>query len=423
MTTGRRVSGFAARLAIIAGFAAVLRAVVLGRRWGRELLMNDSFYYSGQARQLAGGEWFREILVDQPGAEHGPLLPIVLAPVSWMDDYVSWQRLVTALIGVAVVVAIGILGRRIGGDRVGLVAAGIAAVYPNLWMSDGLVMSESLAALLVALVLIGLGSTIDRPGTAPALGFGVAVGLAALTRSELLLIAPLGALVMWRWQTGWRVIAVGLAATAVTIAPWVVFNLSRFEEPVMLTTNDGTTLLGAYCDATFDGPSRGGWFIGCVADHPSYAIAEPSVRSAEQRRAALSYARDNLDRLPAIVGLRLGRMLDLYGLADMEGNDVREERPRTGVRIGVGMFWVLAIAAVAAVPRIRPVDRWVLVLPVITTTVVAIVFYGAHRLRIPLEPVIVVAAAVSLTALASRSGRWWRSVVDRRRRAAHTPRP
>ena len=35
----------------------------------------------------------------------------------------------------------------------GLIAAGVAAVYPNLWLNDGLVMSESVSCLLVSLVL------------------------------------------------------------------------------------------------------------------------------------------------------------------------------------------------------------------------------------------------------------------------------
>jgi hypothetical protein len=42
---------------------------------------------------------------------------------------------------------------QVGGRRVSLVAAGLAAVYPNLWVNDGLLMSETLAALTTALVV------------------------------------------------------------------------------------------------------------------------------------------------------------------------------------------------------------------------------------------------------------------------------
>ena len=41
--------------------------------------------------------------------------------------------MMSIVIGSAVVLAAGILGRRLGGPVVGLVAAGFAAINPNLW--------------------------------------------------------------------------------------------------------------------------------------------------------------------------------------------------------------------------------------------------------------------------------------------------
>ena len=56
--------------------------------------------------------------------------------------------------GAATVALIGLLARRVAGDRAGLVAAAIAAVYPPLWMLDASLRSESLYAPLIALVLL-----------------------------------------------------------------------------------------------------------------------------------------------------------------------------------------------------------------------------------------------------------------------------
>ena len=47
----------------------------------------------------------------------------------------------------------GYAGREMAGRRVGLIAALLVAVYPNLWMSDELGLSEALSPVLVALVL------------------------------------------------------------------------------------------------------------------------------------------------------------------------------------------------------------------------------------------------------------------------------
>lgn len=386
----------------------LVRLVVV--KWDQPLLLNDSIYYSLQARQLTEGRWFRELFVDHPGAEHGPLTSLLLAPLSWMSDPVPWQRLGTVAFGVAVVALVGVLGRRVGGDAVGLVAAGLAAATPNLWLNDGLVMSESLATLLTVAALVVLHDVRhrlddgDHAVRGAAALFGLLVGLAALTRSELALFVPLAWWVIWRSHVELRTvgrIATMLTATAVvTVAPWTIFNLVRFEQAVLLTTNDGTTLLGAYCDESFRGAHRAGWSILCVVDHPTWdPAAEPSVRSGAQRDAALAYARDHAGELPALMVRRVARTFDLVAIDDLIAQDVGEEREEWAVRAGIAAFWLLAPLAAVGALRVGRRSRDVLALPVVTTVVVSALFYGAHRFRTPMEPVVVVLAAVTIVAL------------------------
>ena len=59
----------AARAAVLVGALWRVGMLVVDK-WSQPLLLNDSLYYSAQARQLADGVWFREIFVDRPGAEH-----------------------------------------------------------------------------------------------------------------------------------------------------------------------------------------------------------------------------------------------------------------------------------------------------------------------------------------------------------------
>ena len=68
--------------AIVALGGAWRLGYVLATRWGRSLLLNDSLYYSWQARGLVHGEYFKDIYGVREAAEHGPLTSIVLAPVS-----------------------------------------------------------------------------------------------------------------------------------------------------------------------------------------------------------------------------------------------------------------------------------------------------------------------------------------------------
>ena len=45
----------------------------------------------------------------------------------------------------------GVLGRRVGGPRLGLAAAGVCAVYPLMIVVDGALMSETASTPLVIL--------------------------------------------------------------------------------------------------------------------------------------------------------------------------------------------------------------------------------------------------------------------------------
>jgi 4-amino-4-deoxy-L-arabinose transferase-like glycosyltransferase len=388
--------------------AVVVRVAMLASKWRQDLLLNDSLWYSAQAVKLADGDGFVDPFYGGPSAEHGPLTPLLVAPVSWLDDPVPWQRAVMTVIGLAVVVGVGLLARRVGGWWAGVVATALAAVYPNLWMNDSLVMSEAPAALLVVVAIwfaLDLADATQPATIGRALGCGAAVGLAALARSELVLLAPLLAIVVWRSRRDatdghrTRTVALLWSATVVVLAPWIVANLVRFDRPVLLTTNDGTTLLGANCQDAYYGSDIGGWSLFCVVEERSPLGEDPGVRSARHRRLAISYAGDHVQRLPLIAAARVGRGLDLVGLENQVSGDVGEERYRWASWTGVVSWWVMAVLAAVGVRRVAAPARWVLLTPVVSVAITTVLFYGAHRIRSPMEPVVVVFAAVALVSI------------------------
>ena len=399
-------------LAVITAAGAVWRLAYLAvAKLDAPLLLNDSLYFSLQAGRNSDGDWFREGLSSLPGAEHGPLTSLWLTPWSLgVGSGIDWQRLGTTVLGIATVAVLGLAGRRLAGPVVGLVAAGVAAAYPNLWLNDSLVMSETLACLLVSIALLVAAGMGDRPAAGRAVLLGVIVGLGCLTRSELGLLAIGFAAVAWWRGAGAprRVVApvLVLAGCALTVAPWVAYNLVQFDRPVLLSTNDGTTLLGANCDSTYY-RDLGGWDIGCLAPVPIEDGVDASVRSAQRRDVAVDYVRDHLRRVPVVVLARLGRTLDVYGLSSLVALDRGEEKAPGVVWAGIVCWWLLAIAAIvgwrvlgrgASTAR----DRWWLAVPVLVVLVTTILFYGAHRIRAPAEPAVVLLAAAGLVAVWGR---------------------
>ncbi len=409
---GRAV--FRRRLGIVVAVGFVWRlGLLVVDKWDQELLFNDSIYYSAWAKQLTEGRFFREVFNDLPTAEHGPLTSVLMAPFSWMDDPVAYQRLVTVICGTITIAVIGLLGRAVKGERVGIVAAVIAAAYANLWINDGLVMSESVSVLCVSAVLLSAHHVLigGHRDVRSLVILGGLCGLAMLARSELALFVPILAvmlIVMVPEPTGdvtssirQRIVGGGvLVATAVAVLmPWVVPNLVRFERPALLSTNDGTTLLGSYCDASFFGPNKGGWTIECVFEHPTYDIdVDATVRGPSQREAAFDYAQDHLGDLPKVVAARILRTVDLYGIDTLLESDVGDERPRWAAWTGIVSWWVLAPLAIVGWFLLPGRTRWLFIMPAAIVFTVAAVFYGGHRIRSTLEPAVVVCAAVAVVA-------------------------
>jgi hypothetical protein len=209
-----------------------------------------------------------------------------------------------------------------------------------------------------------------------------------------------------------------MVSTAIAVlVPWVVPNLVRFERPVLLSTSDGTTLLGSYCDASFFGPNKGGWAIECVSEHPtSDPEIDAAVRNPRRRDAALDYATDHVGDLPKVVTARVLRTADLYGIDTLLESDVGDERPRWAAWTGIASWWVLAPLAIGGWFLLPRRSRWLFILPPVIVFAVASVFYGGHRIRSTLEPVVVLCAAVTLVAV-------WDTARARSRRSDGGPAP
>jgi 4-amino-4-deoxy-L-arabinose transferase-like glycosyltransferase len=186
------------------------------------------------------------------------------------------HQLWSCVMGVGTVVVIGLVGRRLAGPRAGLVAAALAAVYPNVWLWDGMVLSETLGMLTTAVVVLAAYRLWDQGSTGAAAALGVACGLGALTRAESALFLPAIMLpfVLWAGHRGRRrrleLAAVAGVVAAVVVAPWVVFNFTRFNHPPLGTsTNFPQTLLLANCDPVYAGRLLGSRSYDCFPGGPA----------------------------------------------------------------------------------------------------------------------------------------------------------
>lgn len=403
-----RPSLFARRLAIVMLVALVLRVVyvtVVYRVLGAGGFgLFDWIYYHEQANLLAHGHGFADPALvargrSSPIADHPPLWPLTLTPVAWLGGtgYTA-QRLVGAVLGALAVGVAGLLGRRVGGERVGLWAAAIAALYPVLIAADGSLMSETLYGLLVAVALLIALRLRDAPGGLVAAALGATLGLAALTRSEALILAALLGLVLAleRRLVRWRHLAVAAAALVAVLAPWTARNVAAFHgDAPLISVNDAAVVAGANCPQTYHGASAGGWRFDCVLPFPRGGAANVATAPAWRRRG-WRYARHHAGELPRVVALRVMRTWDLW-VPFAQARFATERDPRFAKGGVIAFYFVACLAVAGAVLLRRRSSALVLLLlaPAVAATATSALGYGSDRFRHGAEIPLVVLAALA----------------------------
>jgi 4-amino-4-deoxy-L-arabinose transferase-like glycosyltransferase len=419
---------FLTRLCLITAGAAAWRIwYVAGPVTSRipRLGLDDEFFYSFQARLVADGKGFLNPFgyfapVGTPQhrvfqtAVHPPLYTVFLAiPAKLGLTTALEQRIFTALLGVATVFLIGILGRRIAGERVGLIAALLAAASPALWSNDSMLGLETLYGFLVILALLALYRLWQRPSLANAALLAVCLALATLTRSEgaiLFVFIALPTVVLVPGiarRERVKMVAVMALVGVVIVGPWVVRNLTTFEKPTLLGSGFGWVLLDGSCDATFYGPKLGYWDDTCSLKNYPHHLEETLV-DERARTKALDYIGAHTSRLPVVVLARVGRVFDLFRpVQNVEFNTVGERRGHlTSWAILIGYYLLLPFAiAGLVVLRRRRIPIFPFIAIAAATTITVAISFGITRYRAPVDIVLPLLAAVAIDAgLRRRTG-------------------
>jgi hypothetical protein len=273
-------------------------------------------------------------------------------------------------------------------------------------MLDSSLRSESLYLPLIALVLLLAYELHDKPTWRRAAALGVAIGLAALTRSEALLLVPL--LIPWRRP---KVAAAVVAGCFVLVAPWLVRNWITFDQPTAISTNEGGLLAGANCHGAYYTELIGTW--ACFPrNDPAWGENE-AVISGHLRSRAFHYAGDHIGRVPAVVGVRVLRVWDVWKPRSSARFEAAiGDRHIDAQRAAVLSLYLLAPFAIAGavILRRRGEPLRILVAPLVFVTLVAALSYGSTRFRVAAEPALVVLAAVGAAA-------WWDRLRVRGRQA------
>src|SRR3954462_3650951 len=388
---------FRSRLGLIVAAGVALRAVYLFAVARHVSGVGDWWFSHGQANDLASGNFFIEPFrlrfthQEFPSAGHPPLYPAVLSILSRLGaTSVLWHRAFGLLCGATSIALMGVLGRRVGGEKLGLVAAGVCAVYPLMVVVDGALMSETLYTPLVILVLLAAFAR-------RAFLLGAAIGLAALCRSEALLLLPVLAWPLL-WRSGLARVALATLGCLLVLAPWTIRSTIALDHLVPISTNDSTVISGANCPKAYSGPDIGFWRFDCLQPRRADNEAE---QSDIWRSNGLRYAREHASRLLVVVPIRVLRTFSLYQprrqVLFAEGRWIH------GEQMAVAAFFLLALLAVLGARALRS-SLFVLLAPLVVVLITVVIGYGHPRLRHVFEPSLMLMGAAGILQLTALTG-------------------
>lgn len=221
----------------------------------------DQVSYHNLALRLLGGHgftfgkaWWPATAANEPTAHWSYLYTGYLALMYALfgPSPLAPRLLQAALTGVLHPLLAYSLGRKVFGPGVGLLAAGLTAVYAYFIYYSASLMTEPfyilaiLCSLYFAIELAGRGGAQAAPGQRMhssvwlALGLGLSLAAAALLRQVFLLFIPF--LFLWVLLSNrklWAQLALSSLVVIAAILPFTIYNYARFDRFVLLNTNAG----------------------------------------------------------------------------------------------------------------------------------------------------------------------------------------
>ena len=380
-------------------------------------IVHDARDYDAHARSIALGDGFSKRLTGKPTAFRPPGYPYLLGGAYRVfgvergadADRIRVARGLGAVLGALGVALIGMLGFQLLGRTAGLVAMGLAAVYvPSLLVSQAIMSEQLFVVLMLAALVTAIHQRRSAHPYAFALLAGLLAGLAVLTRANgLILLVPLVLAVWAAPRRSWRSAgppAVLVAVALATVAPWTIRNAVELRAFVPVTTQLGWALAGTYNnEARNDQVNPGSWrSLRRVPEYRPLVANFPTVPEIVMERRLSRAGREFIGRHPSYLATvaywNTRRLLDVASWRWSRHTASTISVDPGWANAGVVSFWIFAALALVGATRraARRVPWFVWILPL--AMYLSVVFLAAEtpRYRAPLDPFIVLLAAIAV---------------------------
>lgn len=375
----------------------------------------DAFQYNMLARSIVEGRGFAWppggnrhgfwALPEGPTSTRAPLYPAFIAVIYKLcgEDNYTAVRIAQAVLGALLCLIVYAIGTLWSSPRLGLLAAGMTAIYPpfiqfSYFGGPGRLLSEGLFMFLLAAALWQISRLVrDVTNRRAALGGGVLLGLSALARPIPTLFP--GVLLVWtlfvpRPERRPWLRAVGLITIAfiLTLVPWAIRNYQVHHRFVLISTDQGHSFLLGNNEF-----ARGGAVEMHEVIKPKEIDPEGNLPEAERYHRltllGLKFWREHPEKLPKLFVRKILMLWNFYEL-------------RYNLWYGMLLPWVfLGILVMWRGPN--PLVHRLLIGTLLYATFVTVLTVGTTRCRYPFEPYLILFAAAGLAWWFQRSSLKW----------------
>jgi 4-amino-4-deoxy-L-arabinose transferase-like glycosyltransferase len=364
-------------------------------------LFSDDLDYVALGKSLAHGDGYQ--LEGHPTAYRTPGYPLLLAlSFRLFGESLVPIRAAQAAADLISCFLVFTLGRKLFSERVGLIGAGIFALFPIQILYVSIIMTETVFTTLLLLYL--LLCTGDAASWKRSIAAGIVLGAGTLVRPTILLLPA--AVFAVRWMSGWKpaenLKSLGITAGAalLILSPWLMRNFTEFGR-ITLTSNTGVN----FWIGTHSGASGSYSF---PENSPLLAVKDEFARSDMGIRLGLEFIRAHPPEYGMILVKKWAHFfsVDYWLLLSMRYQPDFRSAPNAGTVFSrFSLADVLAIhAPFAAVLLLatfglcfRPGDEgkglFFLFAPCAYWLLVHLAFFGSARYRFPVVPLFMIGGA------------------------------
>lgn len=363
----------------------------------------DSQYYDETARRIASGD-----LMQDEAFFMGPLYPYVLSLIYAVfgRDFLI-VRLLQVFGGAATVALTFVVGRRVFRPSAAFAGAVILMFYGAITFYEGLLLMTWLGTLLNLAAIALLLRSADDDGLGWTIAAGVALGLSALARANVLVFLPVA--IVWILFIARRTRRVAraaafTAAVVVMLLPATLHNYAASRDFVPVTSNAGLNFFIGNNDV-----ATGIFYplpeIDFVRDPTSRSYIErmlgqdlsPSQVSRYWFGRAASFIRRHPSAEVKLLARKAAMFFNGYETPQIEAFSYERARYSMLRALFVRFWWVLALGLVGLVFSLSQWRRHFLLSGFLVVYAVSIVvFFVTARYRVPIAPILCIFAGHAL---------------------------